>query len=91
MPGTRPTEPPPRNRAGEVALVMGIVSLTLSFVPVIGDFVAAPTGLLAVVLGVLGVRRSEKGVATNFGESLTGAALGAVAVLIVLLMIAVTR
>jgi hypothetical protein len=62
-----------------------------SFVPILGDFIALPTGFLAVVLGVIGVRRTERGVATNFGQALVGATLGAVALLVVLLMFAVTR
>ncbi|WP_171904166.1 hypothetical protein [Streptomyces abyssalis] len=49
------------------------------------------TGPLALVLGATGIRRSEKGVATNFGPSLTGATLGALAILVVALMFAVTR
>lgn len=69
---------------------MGIVALVSSFVPVIGDFAAAPAGILAVVLGSVGIRRCEKETASNFGESLTGAVLGAVAVLVIVLMFAVT-
>ncbi|OEU90754.1 hypothetical protein DB35_02745 [Streptomyces abyssalis] len=64
---------------------------SFSFVPVIGDAVAVVTGPLALVLGATGIRRSEKGVATNFGPSLTGATLGALAILVVALMFAVTR
>ena len=84
-------EPSSRNRPGETSLSMGIVALVFSFVPIVGDLVTAPTGLLAIVLGAIGVRRSERGEATNFGQSLTGATLGAVAVIIVLLMFAITR
>ncbi|MGP4049942.1 hypothetical protein [Streptomyces sp. 2A115] len=81
----------PRNGPGDTSLIMGIVALVGSFIPVIGDFVAAPLGLLALLLGVLGVWHNERGLATNFGPSLIGATLGALALLIVLLMFAVTR
>ncbi|MFC8665894.1 MULTISPECIES: hypothetical protein [Streptomyces] len=81
----------PRNRPGDTSLTMGIVALVGSFIPVVGDFVAAPLGLLALLLGVLGVWNNERGLATNFGPSLIGATLGALALFIVLLMFSVTR
>lgn len=79
-----------RNRSGEVSLTMGVVAFLSSFVPVLGDFLAAPLGFLALVLGAVGIWHNERGHATNFGASLTGATLGTLAVLIVLLMLAVT-
>lgn len=88
---TGPSGAVPRNRPGDTSLTMGIVALAGSFIPVIGDFVAAPLGFLALLLGVLGVWNNERGLATNFGPSLIGATLGALAIFIVLLMYAVTR
>lgn len=79
------------NRPGEISLSMGVVAFLFSFIPVIGDVVAAVTGPLALVLGAIGVRRSERGVAENFGASLIGSTLGALAILVVALMFAVTR
>lgn len=84
-------EPPPHNRPGEMSLSTGIIAFLFSFVPIIGDLVAAATGPLALVLGAIGVRRSEQGVATNFGQALIGATLGALAILVTALMFAVTR
>ncbi|WP_156726267.1 hypothetical protein [Streptomyces apocyni] len=81
----------PRNRSGDTSLTLGVVALVGSFIPVIGDFVAAPLGLLALVLGALGIWNNERGLATNFGASVIGATLGALALFIVLLMFAVTR
>lgn len=75
-----------RGGPGEVSLSMGIIALICSVIPIVGDFLAVPTGLLALVLGVVGVRRSERGVASNFGESLIGATLGTLALFVVLLM-----
>lgn len=81
----------PRNRPGDTSLTLGIVAFVASFVPVIGDFIAAPLGLLALLLGVLGVWHNERGLATNFGPSLIGATLGALALLIFLMMLTVIR
>lgn len=79
-----------RNQAGEISLCAGIVAVVFCFVPMLGDVVALPAGLLAVVLGVVGVRRSERGLATNFGPSLVGATLGALSVFVVVLMFVVS-
>lgn len=87
----RPFGTAPRNGPGDTSLPMGIIALVASVIPVIGDFIAAPVGLLAVILGVVGVRHSDRGLATNFGASLIGATLGTLAILIVVLMVAVTR
>jgi hypothetical protein len=86
-----PEETPGPNRPGEIALSMGIIACLFSLVPIIGDVVAAVAGPLALVLGAIGVRRSEQGVATNFGPSLVGATLGALAIMVVALMFAVAR
>ena len=87
-----PPEGTPRpNRPGEISLSLGVVAFLFSFIPIIGDVVAAVAGPLALVLGAVGIRRSEQGVATNFGPSLIGATLGALAILVVALMFAVTR
>ncbi|SFC41432.1 hypothetical protein [Streptomyces aidingensis] len=94
MPPQQNEGPPgtaPRNGPGDASLPMGIIALVASVVPVVGDFVAAPAGLLAVILGAVGVRHSERGVATNFAASLIGATLGALALLIAVLLAAVTR
>jgi hypothetical protein len=73
-----PWRPPARNGAGDVAFTMGVFAMVFVFVPVVGDFVALPSALGAVVLGAVGVVRAERGVATNPGKALTGALLGVV-------------
>jgi hypothetical protein len=83
-------EPASPNTPGDLSLPLGILALLCSFVPVLGEFLATPTGLAAIVLGVVGVLRNERGRATNYGQSLIGATLGIMALLIVLLMTAVT-
>ncbi|MBU7596442.1 hypothetical protein JGS22_001995 [Streptomyces sp. P38-E01] len=80
------SRPAPKNTAGEVSLVAGVVAVVCSIVPIVGDLVALPAAFLAVVLGVVGIVRSERGRATNFGHSLIGATLGALAAFMVALM-----
>lgn len=74
--GRQPAGPAPRNGLGVAALVVGIVSVLLGVVPLLG-FV----GLVAVVLGVVGLSRVRRGLATNRGMSITGIVLGGLAVL----------
>ncbi|NJP65312.1 hypothetical protein [Streptomyces spiramenti] len=90
MPDQETADPPgQRNRPGELSLSLGLVALVFSFVPTLGELIAVPTGLAALVLGVVGARRCERGEAANLGWSLAGAALGVIALLIVVLVIAV--
>ena len=75
--------PPHRNGVGLAALVAGFVAVAFAFVPIIGDIVAAPTALCAIVLGLIGLGRVEDGRATNRGEALVGFVLGLLAALVV--------
>ncbi|UTT49202.1 hypothetical protein [Rhodococcus gordoniae] len=88
VPPAPPVRPPPRNGAGTAALIAGIVALVFAFVPVIGDFVAIPVGLVAVVCGWVGLERVDKGTATNPREALVGACLGAAALFAVFVIFA---
>ncbi|MEW1599758.1 DUF4190 domain-containing protein [Streptomyces sp. NPDC093808] len=67
-----------RNGFGITALVLGIVGALL-FWTAIGGIVL---GLLAVVFGVLGFRRGRRGVATNGTMAVIGAVLGALALVV---------
>jgi membrane protein YqaA with SNARE-associated domain len=83
-------QPSPRHDVGEWALSFGLVAAVCSFVPVIGDFVGIPAGLLAVVLGVVGIRRYERRLAAHVVSAVAGAAMGALAILaaVTVLMVA---
>jgi hypothetical protein len=81
---------PPRNGAGEFALVMGIVAALFSIVPIVGEFVAAPASVLAVVLGCIGIKRADDGLATNPGQAWLGVGLGVAGGFVTLLVFAVT-
>lgn len=86
----RLTGPLYRNGAGTAALTTGIIAAICAFVPFIGDFVAIPFGLIAVVCGWVGVCRVDAGVAINHRESWIGAALGGLALFVVFVGFAAT-
>lgn len=83
-----PWRPPARNGAGDAAFTMGVLAMVFVFVPIVGDFVALPSAVGAVLLGVLGVVRAERGVATNPAKALTGALLGVVSAFITFVTLA---
>lgn len=85
-PSTPPTPAPPRNGAGSTALVFGVVAFVFAFVPVIGEFVALPAAIAAMVLGWIGFERAEDGEATNSSQAIAGGVLGLIAGLVVLLV-----
>lgn len=66
----------PRNGIGIAALVLGILAV-LSFWLVIGGLL----GLIAIALGIIGIVRAGKGVATNRGVAISGLVLGIVGLL----------
>ncbi|MFW6204472.1 MAG: hypothetical protein ACOC96_05825 [Actinomycetota bacterium] len=80
----------PRNWVGGTSFVFGVVALVFAFVPIVGEFVAAPAALLAVVLGLMGLERVWRGIATNGAEAVIGSLLGTVAGLFLLLVTAAT-
>ena len=90
MEGDAATEPRPRNGLGGAALFSGVLALVFAFVPIVGEFVAAPASVLAIVLGLIGFNRAEKGLATDGRRAVTGAALGLVAGFIVFLVFIAT-
>lgn len=83
-------EPQPRNGAGRFALVVGVVAVVFAFVPIVGEFIAGPAALIAIALGLVGLWRVERGVATNGSQALTGGFLGIAAGLIMFLVFAAT-
>ncbi len=79
--------PAPRNGPGTAALVLGVAG-TVAAITCFGVVVGLPLGILAVVFGAVGWRRARRGEATNGGQALSGAILGAAAVLLSIAMIA---
>lgn len=79
----------PRNGLGVAALVLGILAIVTCFTAVGGVLL----GVLAVIFGVVGVRRAGRGAATNRGVALAGTITGALglilgAVFVVLFVVA---
>ena len=85
-PGTAAPPPPPhparrRNGAGTAALVIGVVSLVLAILVIFAPL-AVPLGILAAVLGGVGMSRASKGEADNRSHAVTGLVTGLLGVII---------
>ena len=75
-----------RNGLGVAALVLGILSLVFMLLfPPVGVVV----GILALVFGVIGVRRVRRAEATNRGQALAGAITGGIGLLVSILLLAI--
>lgn len=71
--------PSPANGLGIAAMVLGILSICLFCFYGIASVVL---GILALIFGILGRKRAQRGEATNGGQALAGIITGAVGVLI---------
>ena len=91
MPPKRPPQSSYRNGVGSIALITGIVALVFAFVPIIGDLVTVPTGIVAVTCGWVGFNRADRGLASNHREAITGLALGTAALFVVFLVFVATH
>jgi hypothetical protein len=83
MDGSVP-EARPQNGVGTAALVLGILSVPLAFVPVLYLVAAVPCGGAAVVLGRRARRLAAEGRATNEESARWGLWLGAVGLVLAL-------
>lgn len=77
--------------AGDYALAFGSISILSTLIPTIGDFIAVPAAIVAVVCGVVGIRCHEAGLASKVIRATIGVLLGAAALLFVVLMFIVTH
>ncbi|MBC3192427.1 DUF4190 domain-containing protein [Pseudonocardia sp. C8] len=68
--------PRPRNGVGTTALVLGILGILTCWL-----LIGALFGLIAVALGIIGIARVSKGIATNRGVAISGLVLGVLSVL----------
>jgi len=95
-PGQYPTQPgqPPgqypaagypaarrRNGMGTAALVLGVVAVVLVLLLLFSP-IGAFLGLLAVLFGILGIMRANRGEADNRGQAVAGLVTGAIALLV---------
>ncbi|WP_431951824.1 hypothetical protein [Actinacidiphila sp. bgisy167] len=79
--------PPARNGVGVTAMVLAIVGAVLA-VSCFGAFLGLPLGIAAVVCGIVGLRFTRRGEATNRAQAMTGLILGAVSIVLSAAMIA---
>ncbi|WP_326596265.1 DUF4190 domain-containing protein [Streptomyces sp. NBC_01803] len=70
-PWPAPSPAPPRDGPGTSALVLGVIAATLCWTFVL-SVVTLIIGALAVIFGVIGVRRARRGAATNRAVALGG-------------------
>jgi|SRR5215207_1415824 hypothetical protein len=80
-PGGYPQAAGRRNGVGVAALVIGVVALVL-VVLLLFSPLGAFLGLVAVVLGIVGLVRANRGEADNRGQAVTGLVTGGLALLI---------
>jgi len=87
-PGQYPGQPPSqypaarrRNGMGTAALVLGVVAVVLVLLLLFSP-IGAFLGLLAVLFGILGIMRANRGEADNRGQAVAGLVTGAIALLV---------
>ncbi|MGW3339328.1 DUF4190 domain-containing protein [Streptomyces sp. NPDC001009] len=80
-----PMGPVPQNNAGTAAMVLGILSIVLFCLYGIPSIVL---GVVAVVLGVQGRRRADRGEATNRSQAQAGFVLGIIGIVVGLAIVA---
>jgi hypothetical protein len=76
-----PAARPRRNGMGVTALVLGVVGLTLVLLLLFSPL-GAFLGLLAVLFGILGLMRANRGEADNRGQAVAGLVTGGIALLV---------
>jgi hypothetical protein len=70
-----------RNGMGTAALVLGVVAIVLVLLLLFSP-VGAFLGLLAVLFGILGIIRANRGEADNRGQAVAGLVTGGIALLV---------
>jgi predicted PurR-regulated permease PerM len=70
-------------------MVLGIIGIVFSFIPVIGVFFGSILGLLALILGGVGLSRAKDPSRGGRGQAITGIVLGILALVMVILQVAV--
>jgi len=70
-----------QNGLGIAAMILGIVGFFLAFI-VIGIIPA----VLALIFGIIGVRRAKRGTASNRGQATSGLVLGIIGIVVAIAM-----
>ncbi|MFP5020979.1 DUF4190 domain-containing protein [Pseudonocardia phyllosphaerae] len=74
-----PPAPAPRNGLGIAALCLGIVGILFGMIPFTG-FIAFGLGAVGLILGLVGLGRARKKVATNLKTAIAGGILSIIAI-----------
>jgi uncharacterized membrane protein HdeD (DUF308 family) len=70
-----------RNGMGSAALVVGVVALVLAGLVILFP-IAFVLGILAIIFGVVGMRRATRGEANNRGHAVAGLTCGVIALVL---------
>ncbi|NAZ73957.1 hypothetical protein GTQ99_00730 [Kineococcus sp. T13] len=81
----QPGQVQPKNGTGTAALVLGILAVVFAFIPLVGIVLGPIFGLIAIILGILGMKRANARVASNKGASIAGLVLGIIGVVIAII------
>lgn len=71
-------------------MVVGIVAVVCAFVPVVGELVAVPAAVAAIVLGSVELWRVDRGTSEDLGAGVVGVSLGLLALMVVALVFVAT-
>lgn len=80
----------PRDGVGDAALTCGVVAMVFVFFPIVGEFVALPAAVVAMVLCLVSVVREGRGVGVFSGKALVGGLLGLISAFITVMLFAAT-
>jgi uncharacterized membrane protein HdeD (DUF308 family) len=85
--GQQPSAPYSRRRngVGTAALVTGVVSLVLAVLVIFAPL-ALPLGLIAIILGAVGMSRASRGEADNRGQAVAGLVTGALSIVVAIVI-----
>jgi hypothetical protein len=77
----------PSNGLGTSGFVVGLIGLVFSFLPIIG-VIAWPLVILGIIFCAVGIRRVNRGAATNKGVAIAGLVLSLIGLLMCVLWVA---
>ena len=78
---------PRSNGVAVAALVIGILALVSGFIPFLGILFASVLGIIAVIAGIVGLRRAKARAGEGRGMSIAGLVMGALGVILAVLQV----
>lgn len=81
------TSLPPNNRMPVAALVLGIASIPFGLLT---GFVGIACGLAAIIVGILGIRKVRRGIATRQAFAIAGIVAGAIGVVVSIVVLIIS-